>query len=124
MQPASGFSYLELYLIGVLAPEDVPDFFLLRNTRPVGQDDQRRQIVRADKIDITIQDIIAHNGPRVPAFEDAPKDFSTAFVAVVLPGQRPSPELLERTDAIRRQWIHYWTRVTGGVATMSTKLRD
>ena len=124
MQPASGFSYLELYLIGVLAPEDVPDFFLLRNSRPVGRDDQGRQVVRADRIDITIQDVIAHNGPRVPAFQDAPKDFSTAFVAVVLPGRTPSPELLERTDAIRRQWIDYWSRVTGGVATMSTRLRD
>jgi len=122
MQPASGFSYLELYLIGVLAPRDVPPFFLLRNTRPLGRDSQGRQIVQADRIDITIEDVIAHNGPRVPAFEDAPKDFSTAVVAVVLPGHSPSPELLERTDAIRRQWIRYWEKVTGGVATMSTRL--
>lgn len=123
MQPASGFSYLELYLIGVLAPEAVPPFFLLRNSRPFGQDAQGRPMVRADKVVITIQDVIAHNGPRVPSFADAPRDFSTAFVAVVLPGQKPSPELLERTDAIRRQWIQFWTKITGGVATMSTKLR-
>lgn len=45
-----------------------------------------------------------------------------AFVAVVLPGHRPGPELLERTDGIRRQWIQYWEKVTGGVGTMSTSL--
>jgi hypothetical protein len=122
MVPASGYSYLELYLIGVLAPEEVPDFFLLTNIERAGRDDQGRQVVRADKIDITIEDIIAHNGPRVPSFEDAPKEFSTAFVAVVLPGRTPSPELLERTDGIRRQWMSYWAKVTGGVATMSTRL--
>jgi hypothetical protein len=122
MQPASGFSYLELYQIGVLAPEDVPPFFLLTDIRPAGRDSQGRPVVRAGKTDVTIADVIAHDGPRVPSFEDAPKDFATAFVAVVLPGHAPSPELLERTDAIRRQWITYWNRVTGGVATMSTRL--
>ena len=122
MQPASAFSYLELYQIGVLAPEDVPPFFLLRNARPLGRDSQGRQRVQADRIDITINDVIAHDGPRVPSFEDAPRDFTTAFVAVVLPGQTPSPALLERTDAIRRQWITYWEKITGGVATMSTRL--
>jgi hypothetical protein len=122
MQPASGFSYLELYFIGVLAPEDVPPFFLLRDMRAMGRDDAGRQVVAADRIDITVEDVIAHNGPRVPSFEDAPKDFSTAFVAVVLPGRNPSPELLERTEGIRRQWIRYWETVTGGVGTMSTSL--
>lgn len=124
MQPASGFSYLELYMIGVLAPEDVPPFFLLENTRPAGRDGEGRPLVRADRIDITVEDVIAHNGPRVPSFEDAPKNFSTAFVAVVLPGETPSPELLERTEAIRRQWIAYWSRITGGVSTMSTALES
>jgi hypothetical protein len=42
--------------------------------------------------------------------------------AVMLPGQTPGPELLERTDAIRRQWICYWSEITGGVGTMSTRL--
>jgi hypothetical protein len=79
-------------------------------------------MVQAERIDITIEDVIAHNGPRVPSFADAPREFTTAFVAVVLPGRTPSPELLERTDAIRRQWITYWNKVTGGIATMSTGL--
>jgi hypothetical protein len=57
----------------------------------------RQSLREPDRIDITVEDVIAHNGPRVPSFEDAPKDFSTAFVAVVLPGRDPSPELLERT---------------------------
>ena len=81
-------------------------------------------VVSADRIDITIEDVIAHNGPRAPSFEDAPKDFSTAFVAVVLPGRTPSAELLERTEGVRRQWITYWEKVTGGVATMSTQLQQ
>ena len=29
--PATGYSYLDLYLMGLLAPSEVPDFFILRN---------------------------------------------------------------------------------------------
>ena len=123
MVPADGFSYLELYLMGLLPADSVPDFFLLRNTQATGRDADGRQIFTGEKIPITIEDVIAHNGPRVPAYEDAPKEFSTAVVAVVLPGQRPSAELLERSDAIRRVWMDYWSRITGGAATMSTSLR-
>jgi hypothetical protein len=107
----------------VLAPEEVPPFFLLSNTSQAGRGADGNQIVRADRIDITIEDVIALNGPRVPSYEDARKDFSTAFVAVVLPGQTPSPELLERTDGIRRQWSTFWEKATGTRTTMSTKLR-
>ena len=123
MVPADGFSYLELYLMGLLPASEVPPFFLLENTQFVERTEDGRQIYTAgSRMDITIDDVIAHNGPRVPAFEDAPKEFTTAFVAVVLPGQQPSPELLERTDAIRRGWMNYWSRVTGGVGTMDTSL--
>ena len=79
-------------------------------------------MVQAERIDITIEDIIAHNGPRGAVLRERAQGNTTAFVAVVLPGQTPSPDLLERTDAIRRQWITYWEKVTGGVATMSTGL--
>jgi hypothetical protein len=123
MVPADGFSYLELYLIGLLPASEVPPFFLLEGTERVGADDDGRPIfTAANRIDITIDDIIAHNGPRVPAFEDSQRGFTTAVVAVVLPGQQPSPELLEQADAIRRGWVNYWSRVTGGVGTMDTSL--
>ncbi len=32
--PATGWSYLDLYLMGLIAPAEVPDFFLLRNLQP------------------------------------------------------------------------------------------
>jgi hypothetical protein len=121
MVPSDGFSYLELYLMGFLPADRVPDFFLLRDVQPAGRDSAGRPRVTAERLDITIRDVIAHNGPRVPAFEDAQKQFRTAMVAVVLNGRTPSPELLARTEAIGRAWADYWSRVTGGAATMSVR---
>ena len=120
MNPASGFSYLELYLMGFLPASKVPDFVVLRNQQNVGRTPEGNALVKADKVTITIQDVIAHNGPRVPSFEDSPKAYNTAIVAVTLPGRRPSAAMLSQLEGIAAAWKGYWTTVTGGVSTMST----
>ena len=120
MNPASGFSYLELYLMGYLPPSGVPDFFILRNQRNVGRTPEGNNIVAAEKVTITIQDVIAHNGPRVPSFEHSPKAANTAMVVVTLHGRRPTAAMLSQVEGIRAAWIDYWSRVTGGVSTMTT----
>jgi hypothetical protein len=120
MNPASGFSYLELYLMGFLPASRVPDFFILRNQRPAGRSPDGQAIVAAEKVTITIEDVIAHNGPRVPSNETAPKAYNTAMVAVTLNGRQPGAAMLAQLEGIRTAWIDYWSRVTGGVSTMAT----
>jgi hypothetical protein len=120
MNPASGFSYLELYLMGFLPASKVPDFFILRNQQSVGRTPAGQNIVKAEKVAITIQDVIAHNGPRVPSFEDSRKAYNTALVAVTLKGRQPTPSMLAQLEGIRSAWIGYWSKVTGGVSTMET----
>jgi hypothetical protein len=120
MNPASGYSYLELYLMGFLPASAVPDFFVLRNQRNVGRSPEGNLIVAAEKIPVTIRDVIAHNGPRIPSYENSPKDYNTAIVAVTLHGRQSSTAMLNQLAAIRAAWIGYWSKVTGGVSTMST----
>ena len=121
--PAPGYSYLDLYLMGLLSPEEVPDFFLLQNLVAVGKDRYGRAIFKADRIRLTIQAVVAAEGSRVPDFEHSQREFNTGIVVLVQHGQMPSPELLERADGIRRQWIEYWKTTTGGRATMATSPR-
>ena len=120
MNPASGFSYLELYLMGFLPASKVPDFFILRNQQSVGRTPEGQNIVKADKVTITIQDVIAHNGPRVPSFENSPKAYNTAIVAVTLHGRQPPPAMITQLEGIAAAWKSYWSKVTGGVSTMET----
>jgi hypothetical protein len=119
MNPASGFSYLELYLMGFLPASKVPDFVVLRNQKPVGRTPDGQNIVAAEKVTVSIKDVIAHNGPRVPSFEDSPKTQNTAMVAVTLKGRQPGAAMLSQLDGIGKAWIDYWSKVTGGVATMT-----
>jgi hypothetical protein len=119
--PATGYSYLDLYLMGLISPAEVPDFFMLRNLVPAGKDANGHPIFKADRTRINIQDVIAAQGPRLPDVDHSQKDFNTGMVMVVDQGKTPSPELIERTSGIRERWIDYWTIVTGHRSTMTAE---
>ena len=121
--PATGWSYLELYLMGLAAPSEVPDFFMLRNLEPAGRDANGRPVFKADRTKITVNDVIAAEGPRMPDADHSQKAFNTGIVVIVEHGKKPSQELLERANGIREEWPHYWGITTGHRATMTTNVR-
>lgn len=117
--PATGYSHLDLYLMGLISAAEVPDFFILRNLVPVGKDGNGHPIFKADRTKVTIQDVIAAEGPRLPDVDHAQRKFNTGIVIVVEHGQNPSRELIERANGIRQQWIDYWETTTGHRASMT-----
>jgi hypothetical protein len=118
--PATGWSYLDLYLMGFIAPSEVPDFFILRNLVPSGRDANGHPIFKADRTKVTIQDVIAVEGPRMPDVDHSQKDFNTGMVVVVEHGKTPSTELIDKTNGIRLRWMDYWLTTTGHRSTMTT----
>jgi hypothetical protein len=122
--PANGYSYLDLYFMVLVPASEVPDFFILRNLVLVGKDPKGLAIYRGERTTITIQDVIAANGPRTPSYETSQKQFNTGIVIVVLKGKAPSPELVERANGIRQTWIDYWAKTTSGRSTMTTKPKE
>lgn len=118
--PATGYSYLDLYLMGFVSPAEVPDFFILKNLVPVGKDANGHRIFKAERTKITIQDVIAAEGPRVPDVDHSQRQFNTGMVMVIEHGKAPSPKLIERTNGIRERWMDYWATVTGHRSVMTT----
>ena len=117
--PATGWSFLDLYLMGLISPAEVPDFFILRNLLPAGKDPNGHPIFKADRTKVTIQDVIAAEGPRLPGVDKSQRQFNTGMVIVVQHGARPSSKLMERTEGIRKQWINYFSITTGRRASMT-----
>lgn len=118
--PATGYSYLDLYAMGLISPAEVPDFFLLRNFKPVGADVNGHRIFKADRTKITIQDIIAAEGPRRPDVDHSQRKFNTGMVIIVQHGLKPSERLVNETNGIREQWMKYFSISTGRRASMTT----
>jgi hypothetical protein len=121
--PATGWSYLELYLMGLATPAEVPDFFILRNLSPAGRDPNGHPIFKANRVKVTVQDVIAAEGQRLPDVEKSQKQFNTGMVVIVEHGQKPTKEIIERTNGIRMQWIDYWSTTTGRRSTMTTSVK-
>src|SRR5580698_9391633 len=117
--PATGYSYLDLYLMGLISAAEVPDFFILNNLVRAGKDTNEHPAFRAERRKVTIQDVIAAEGPRVPDVEKSQRKFNTGMVIVVQHGAQPSRELGERTNGIRKQWMQYFSITTGRRVSMT-----
>jgi len=121
--PATGYSYLDLYLMGLISAAEVPDFFMLKNLVPAGKDANGHPIFKAERTKVTIQDVIAVEGPRLPDVDHSQRNFNTGIVLVVEHGHVPSHDLVDRADAIGQRWIDYWETTTGHRASMTTNPR-
>jgi len=117
--PATGYSYLDLYLMGLISPAEVPDFFILRNMTRAGRDANGHAIYKADRTKVTIQDVIGAEGPRTPGVDKSQREFNTGMVVVVQHGQKPSQRLIDETNGIRTEWIKYFSIATGQRASMT-----
>lgn len=71
------YSDLDLYLMGLKGPEEVGDFFILRNPNRI--DDYNWT---ATKVVLTIQDFINHEGVRIPSVSNSPKHWRQAFIVL------------------------------------------
>jgi hypothetical protein len=121
--PAAGYSYLDLYLMGLISAAEVPDFFILNNLARVSKDTNGHPVYRAERTKVTIQDVIAAEGARSPDVDHSQRGFNIGVVVVVEHGQSPSHELIERANGIRKQWIQYWEITTGHRASMAATPR-
>ncbi len=121
--PATGYSYLDLYTMGLISPAEVPNFYLLQHLKYVGHDAEGHPIFKADRLDLTINEVIAADGPRRPGVMHSQRDFNTGMVLVELHGHQPSARLVREVTGIRRQWIKYFSIVTGRRAHMTANPR-
>ncbi len=112
-----GFSWLDLYAMGLADANEVPDMFILQNLKRVGEG-----VYTGDKEIISIEQIIAAEGPREPSAAESQKDFNAGFVYLLELGQTPSPDLLalhaEYRDKVQEHWFH----ITGGRSLITTNV--
>ncbi len=106
----SGLSALDLYVMGMIPPNEVPETFILRDV----QETDRWDTVRATKVPVRIEDIVAAMGPRVPAADVSQKEFRLGVYLLHEDGRPPRADLLERAQAITAAIPEYFAAATGG----------
>lgn len=123
------FSQLDLYLMGLLPPEEVEPFFLLEDVHDcvdsalksgecaptdAFQFEADSYTVSATRTDVTIDQVIAAEGPRVPAFGDAPTSWDVSFLLIVRADEELSNTELAYMNAIVERSIEIFEAQTAG----------
>jgi uncharacterized protein (TIGR03437 family) len=120
-----GYAPLDQYLMGLRAPEEVPDTFLVQNTRATNAAGSPRVGVSFDGVrrDIRIAEIIQAEGRRTPDHTVSQRKFRMAFVLITANGAEPSAADIEQVDTYRRDFEEFFAKATSGKAFADTSLK-
>ncbi|HEX9985417.1 MAG TPA: hypothetical protein VGF69_19325 [Thermoanaerobaculia bacterium] len=118
-----GFSWTELYLMGLASKEEVQPWFYLAGTSPALRleywpDDA--VTVSGERRDVTVDQIVSAVGPRKPDASASAKNFRVLFVLVTPSGQAPTSAELARMTELRSIFERTFHAATGGRAEVST----
>lgn len=109
-----GYSWLDLYLMGLAAPEEVPSFFYIRDSGLGGAYyPPPNEIVTGTRVDVNVGQVISAIGPRTPVAATSQKSFRVYFVLLTRPGQAPADEEMERMADHRRTFVTNFRKATG-----------
>jgi hypothetical protein len=121
------YAAYELYLMGMMAPAEVPDWFYLDNTDPP----QPRSYwanpgatVTGAYRPVTMPMLLDAMGTRDPVYPDEKRDLFVPMVLVVRPGQEPSAADWEFMMSVRDPWrdaFHTQTQQRGTATTLSPR---
>ena len=114
------YSPLDLYLMGFYRAEEVPDFMLIEpggaNTNVATDIPFKGAVAYGSPKYISVNDIIAAEGPRVPSASDSQKEFRFAFVYLIGDSQEADPVMLAKLSELRRAFMERFSILTGGRA--------
>ena len=116
-----GHSWLDLYMMGLAEASEVPNMFVMRNLRSV-DGGGRWGPHTGDKEVVSIEQVVAAEGPRVPPASDAQKNFNAAFVYLLEPGRTPDPAALRLHAEHLDKVIEHWSHVTGGRSRVTARV--
>ncbi len=120
------YSRLDRYLMGLIPAQQVGDISLVTVVSRTGltgfhTSDGLNLTFEGKRLDLSVHDIIAIEGERVPSSKDAPKRFKMAFIVVGREGAPPSKASIDKVNTIRKGWGPYFRKASGN-GTVTTNL--
>jgi hypothetical protein len=125
----SRYSLLDQYAMGLVEASAVPPFFYVENPTEIAPSRNARSApevgvtFRGTRRTVTIDDVIAASGARVPSVAEARRDYRQAFIYVTSAGRVPEPDEVTKIDRIRIAWEQFLSAATDSRMRVDTRLR-
>jgi hypothetical protein len=92
-------------------------------TLQAGSAPQEGVTFNSSRVNVSIDQILAAEGERIPAAADAKKAFKMAFVLLGRQGEPPSQASIDKLNGIRKKWQAFFKKGTDGLGAAPTKLK-
>ena len=116
-----GYSWTDLYLMGLAVPEEVPPWFYLANTTlPREYWPAEGVVVEGQRRDVSIGQVTSVHGKRNPSAAISPRNFRVLFVLVTEAGQDPTEAEVAKLHEWRAVMERNFAAATGGRGTLET----
>jgi len=122
-----GYSWWELYLMGLASPSELPPWFYVRNAQPSLASGLTPAINRnytGIRKDVTINQLIAAMGPRIPSFEESQRTFRMLFVIVEQPQTPASEQQIAAVAGYAAEFKRRFAMMTGNRGRIATGLPE
>lgn len=111
------FSSMDLYLMGLYEPDEVEPFYYIESADRAREElSQPGVSISGIAREVTVEDIIAAEGPRVPAADVAQKEFKFAFVYLKSASAEVDSSTLLALKRFRENFVTRLSILTGGRA--------
>jgi subtilase family serine protease/flagellar hook assembly protein FlgD len=111
------FSPLDLYLMGLIKKAEVPPFFMIENPSiDPARLPETGLTISGVRRNVSIDDIIAVEGERVPSADAAQRDFQIGFVLLARPGETVTDDQIAAVSTVRKAFQTRLASMTAGRA--------
>ncbi len=119
------YNDFELYLAGLKSPAEVQPIGIIRNGSGSPNDQPGIGAITPGQLElVTVQQVVDAEGPRVPSFADASKDFRAALILLRRPGEALDPRLLTQLERFRVAAQRRFAQFTQGRAVLRIDLES
>lgn len=123
--PLVRFSNLDQYLMGLIPSSAVGPMFYVTSAGVSPIDDARKNVTfSGTRVNVTMDQIVGAEGPRLPASAASQHSFRVAFILVVDEGRKPSQKELQKLEKLRIAWPSYFQAAASNKITMSDVLTN
>jgi hypothetical protein len=120
-----GYSWHELYLMGLAAPEEVTPWFYIADSVPrLGPEyyPLPNRTFRGTRRDVRIEQVLDAMGSRFPAYPETQREFRVLYVLLTDPSREVTADELAFVTGLQHDLQHDFAMVTGGRASVVTSI--